>query len=170
MPILTEPWRRAKGAELAELPPVPTTDWIMAQSQRDLARVLRDNLVCRDGYPPKQWRRFWDLIGLDEHLTDCATAILTDFQQLADAEDPDSLDELQARRLRKFRLRVADGLTRLARAETAPLSWAGTRAERFNAPARQVIDDLVTAIDNHRDDHDDAALYAVLKRLDLDPR
>lgn len=170
MPLLTDPWRRAKGNDLALLPAVPTTDWIMAQSQLDLARVLRDNLVCRNDYPPKQWRRFWDLIGLDEHLTDRATAILTEFQQLAETEDPDRLDELQARRLRKFRLQVADGLTRLARAETAPLAWAGTRAERFNAPARQVIDDLVTAIDNHRNDRDDAALYAVLKRLDLDPR
>lgn len=170
MPMLNEPWRRAKGAELAELPPAPTSDWIMAQSQRDLARVLRDNLVCRNGYPPKQWRRFWDLIGLDEHLTDRTVAILTDFQQLAEEQDPEQLDDLQARRLRKFRIQVADGLTRLARAETAPLSWAGTRAERFNGPARQVIDDLITAIDNHRSDRDDAALYAVLKRLDLDPR
>lgn len=170
MPIMIEPWRRAKGAELAELPPAPTTDWIMAQSQRDLARVLRDNLVCRNDYPPKQWRRFWDLIGLDEHLTDRATAILTDFQRLADEVDPDSLEDLQARRLRKFRIQVADGLTRLARAETAPLSWAGTRAERFNEPARKVIDELITAIDNHRDDRDDEALYAVLKSLDLDPR
>ena len=170
MPILTEPWRRAKGTELAELPPAPSTEWIMAQSQHDLARVLRDNLVCRNNYPPKQWRRFWDIIGLDEHLTDRATAILKDFQQHADEAEPEGLDDQLARRLRKFRLQVADGLARLARAEVAPLSWAGTRAERFNVPARQVIDDLVLAIDKHRDDRDDDALYAVLARLDLDPQ
>lgn len=170
MPLLTDPWRRAKGTELALLPAVPTTDWIMAQSQLELARVLRDNLVCRNDYPPKQWRRFWDLLGLDEHLTDRATAILTEFQHACDTADTAALDDTQARRLRKFRIQVDDGLTRLARAETAPLAWAGTRAERFNIPARQVIDELVTAIDDHRDDHDDTALYAVLKRLDLDPR
>ena len=167
MPVLAEPWARVKKPI-----PLPRLDYptIKNLDDTEFATLVRDHLIPRAGISPGAFRQLWALLGSAAGLADRTADVLEQFLDQVDELEQDELEETTARRVTKFARQVEQAYDRLERSETAPLSWAGPIATRYNNTARETIDTLVTAIHEHRSHGDDARLYAVLDDVGLDPQ
>lgn len=175
------PWSRVQN-------PAPLTGLrapqLAALDDAELGTLITQNLLPRDAESKGRWRNLWQVLTFDAELSRRAETILTGLLDTAEhAEEHreyqgEPLDDHQVRRATKFAEQVNDALTRLDRRDTDPLGWAGTRAARFNTPARAAIAALVAAIDTHRtvtcgpggEVHEhDQELWRVLEAVGLDP-
>lgn len=164
---LEAPWMRPKKDDVALISEHTTTRWLHSLNDVDLARTLRDNLIPRHDTPRHRWHKFWDLVAMDPAMSDRVFQILETFADQAESAEP--RDEAEGRRLRKFATYVDGALDRFEEREEAPLAWLGPKASRYNPEARKVIEQLINAIDDHRRNRDDEALYEVLRDLGFDP-
>lgn len=167
---LQEPWRRVKNP--SGLPDFTSAGDLRALDDDTLARALRDHLLplSEDPKYTAHWRNFWNVIAFDDPLAERAEDILENFAATAkQALAAGTLDQAQVRRAEKFIDKSVMALDRLDRAEDEPLSWAGARAAQFNPRSRAVIDQLVTAIAEHRRTGDNETLWQVLGQVGLDP-
>ena len=161
------PWLRVKDPQ-----PLPETSKpaLLARQLRELdenslGRLIRDHLVplSSDRSYRTRWNGFWSSLGFDPVLRDRATGIINNFLDLAEgALEANDQDDNQTKRTEKFFDRCEGALDRILKREDEPLAWAGAAAMTFNPPARAVIDQLVSAIEKHRSDLDNEALWATL--------
>lgn len=177
--LIDQPWTRVKDP--VEIPAEMSAESLAALTDHDLAHLLRSNLVPRQGDAGgrRRWDRLWQLLDGDEQLADRALDVLEEFMEACDqAEHGGELDAHAATRVAKFRRFCESAWNRLDSGSglpaDAPLGWAGRRARAFNAHARQVLENLVTAIDTHRSavtepSRADLELWGVLRRVGLDP-
>lgn len=164
------PWARVKQ-------PRGLPDFDHAGDLRDLdptvfTETLRDHLIPRSdtGRYKAHWTKFWNVVSLDPVLSARADSYLVSASDSAKAElRVADLTAVDAKRAHAFIDRATMALNRLDRSNDEPLAWLGPRAADYNPRAREVIDSLVRAIDAHRRNGDDTALYAVLSELRLDP-
>ncbi|WP_377454661.1 hypothetical protein [Rhodococcoides fascians] len=167
-----EPWRRSKTP--APLPPNPADARTLGKiADPELAAILRDNLLPRSNAAGEtaSWRSFWNTLTFDPTLNTRANDIIDVYvEQSASALDAGNLDDAQYKRAAKFHDLCIHALDRLDKVVDDPLAWAGSRAAGFNPRSRQIINTLVQAIAEHREDGDDDRLWAVLAELKLDPR
>ncbi|MCZ4278529.1 hypothetical protein [Rhodococcoides yunnanense] len=166
-----EPWRRSKTPA-----PLPSNSAdaraISKLTDPELAAIIRDNLLPRSNTAgdTANWRAFWNTLTFDPQLNDRANAIIDVYvEQAAAALDTGELDDAQYKRAGKFHDLCIHALDRLDKVVDDPLAWAGARAAGFNPRSREVINTLVQAIAEHRDDGDDAKLWAILAEVRLDP-
>lgn len=175
---IDQPWTRVKDP--VEIPEEVSGESLATMTDHDLAQLLRSNLVPRQGAEARRrWDRLWQLLDDNEQLADRALDLLEQFLDACDhAERTGELDAHAATRVAKFRRFCESAWNRLdcdsGLPPDAPLGWAGRRARAFNAAARHVLDDLVTAIDAHRravtePSAADLELWGTLRRVGLDP-
>lgn len=176
--LLERPWSRVKTP--VAIPDPLSVPALSALAAEQFAALLRDHLVPREpsGVDRERWERLWAVLGRDDGLADRAFDVLEQFLDQTDrALRSDGLDAHQRRRAQKFERFCDDAWQRLRVDDDKPLGWAGRAAAGFNPPARKVLEQLVDAIAQHRNTvtaagpprEADAQLWAVLRRVDLDP-
>jgi hypothetical protein len=166
-----EPWHRSKTP--ASLPPNPADARALGKiADLELAAIIRDNLLPRSNAAGETaaWRSFWNTLTFDPTLNVRANDIIDVYvEQSSAAIDAGELNDAQYKRAAKFHDLCIHALDRLDKVIDDPLAWAGARAAGFNPRSREVINKLVQAIAEHRDDNDDSKLWAVLAEVRLDP-
>lgn len=172
-----QPWRRQQDPE--PIPVVLDVDVLLELDDEVFLRVIRDNLLPRQDRDA--WQRLWSrLTGFDEladRTFDALEVLIGDCEHdLASG----LLDEKGTSRATKY-LEQATIAWRRLEDDTGGkrLQWAGRAGTGFPPGAQKVIGALVQAIDEHRSrrqvdpgggDEIDRQLWAVLRRIDLDPR
>ena len=165
-----QPWQRVKDPHPL---PAASKPALLAAHLRDLddealGRMIRDHLVPLDTERRyrMRWNTFWATLGFDPVLRKRATIIINGFLDLAEAAlDTSDQDANQVKRTGRFFERCEGALDRILNREGEPMSWAGAAAASFNPPSRIVIDELVSAIEQHRSDHDNEKLWATLDQI-----
>lgn len=197
--VTEEPWTRVK--QRIAIPEPPDTETLDQLSAPDFARLVREHLLPAKPQGPERdaWSRLWTSLQRDDQLADRAFDVLEHMINLtqtaldgplSDIPDPaDDHDEAIAAtraqsRATRFLADCQNAWDRLEITSGAPLAWAGRAAAAYNPPARVVIQQLVTAIDQHRQrtwadraeagpniepTEADRELWAVLDRVHLDP-
>lgn len=179
MSLIDQPWTRVRNP--VPIPEKLNAEILAALSDTDFAGLVRSNLNPAD--PSKAarnaWNRLWETLRADDDLADRTYDILEDFQDLTeDALAGDELDEPGRKRAEKFLRACQLSWQRIDREPPAgPLGWAGA-AGKFPAPADRVIATMISAIARHRSavatspagaSTDDEELWAVLRKINLDP-
>lgn len=184
--VTTEPWARVKRR--IDMPQPLDVRVLDALSDQDFARLVREHLLPAQPQGPEReaWRMLWDLLKRDdglahrafdvlEYLIDTTEAAL-EGRLAKSAEDPDDPIRRAKVRASKFVADCKNAWERLEIASDEPLAWAGREASAFNPRARVAIQELVTAIAEHRGaarqgdpSEADLRLWSVLDRLKLDP-
>lgn len=169
------PWARVKNPPTLPARREDTETLLRQASDHDFAELIRAHLL--PGRDNRQaWNQLWLALDSDE-FADRLFDLLETWLDMVD-QAPDAEDATQANRREKFRQRVDDAWGRLTAADDGqPLGWAGRAGRGFNPPARRVIETLVTAIDQHRQDtlassapsDQDSRLWQTLQQVDLDP-
>jgi hypothetical protein len=171
------PWVRVKTPNKV---PCPVDDVVLNDlGDTEFAALLRDQLVPRQPQGPERdrWEQLWALLVENDSLADRAYDVLEEFlEAIEHAKGNSGLEARERERVEKYERFVHDAWNRLETVDR-PLGWAGRGAMAFNSPARKVIDQLVTAIADHRRtvrssrpaDNADEHLWAVLRRIRLDP-
>ncbi len=165
MSVGPSPWMRVKDPTPLPKDPSPTK---LANSLRDcddevLGRLIRDHLVPLSDETAyrRGWNAFWRALGFDPVLRARADTILDGFLDVAEAAlDAGGQDAAQVKRTEAFFERCENALDRILKREDEPLAWAGAAAVRYNPVSRKVIDQLATAIAQHRRDLDNAVLWS----------
>lgn len=177
-PLIVEPWARVKN-------PLPIPSGVRELHDlplQQLAELVRGNLLPRPDNRAA-WEWLWRSIDADNELADRVMDVLEYFLDTTeDALGSGRLDAAAQKRAKKFKDHCERGWTRLDRGNgldpDEPLAWAGRAAKDFSPPARKVLQELVSAIAEHRQvieqtepgREPDQQLWAVLQRVSLDPR
>jgi len=171
------PWVRVKTPTKV---PNPVDDVVLNDlGKTEFAALLRDQLVPRQPQGPERdrWEQLWALLVENDALADRAYDVLEEFlEAIEHAKNNSDLEGRERGRVEKYERFVHAAWNRLEVVDR-PLGWAGRGAMAFNSPARKVIDQLVTAIADHRRtvrssrraDNADEQLWAVLGQVRLDP-
>lgn len=172
------PWARVKRP--LPIPDPPTREALTELPDDDFLLLLRSHMVPPAPRGPERhrWNIMWAELADDDDLRDRAYDALEDawdateaFLESADPEEP------QRPRAEKFCQRCQEAWNRLDRDEHTTLRRTGLSRWTFNRPARDAIDRLVAAIDEHRDAvtahhsgrRSDHRLWAALATTGLDP-
>lgn len=171
----TTPWARVKDPWLLpeSVDPVAVQRYLADVDDNALGRLVRDHLLPpADQSLRPRWRALWSALTLDPDLRGRADRLLNTFlDQAESALDRGDADPAATKRIEVFCTRCEDALDRIGHGgdDTRPMAWAGAAAAQHNPRSQRVIDELVTAIARHHDDHDDVALWdtldTVLRRM-----
>lgn len=181
MALVDQPWARVKDPVAIPAAADLETE-LRSLDDRVYAELVRSHLVPRDNQPGgrQRWSDLWATIDREPDLAERTFDVLEEFLDGCEAAaSDDALSDQQRQRAAKFRRFCDDAWQRLQNVPEAsdPLGWAGRAARGFNPPARRVLATLVEAVARHReavqDQGDarpvDAELWAVLRRVGLDP-
>ena len=179
MTLIDRPWARVRNP--VPIPEDCTVEHLSAMTEIDLAELIRSHLRNGDlsAEGKKTWDHFWRVLKSSRGLAKRAFNILEDFLDTTDRASSDpGIEPAQAKRMETFQTLCEHAERRIERIPTdGPLAWAGSAAD-FQPRARQVIATLVGAIARHRSalegaeidpTSDDIELWAVLRRVSLDP-
>lgn len=176
--VPTTPWARVKHR--ITLPDPLTVKTIAGLDPGPFGQLVRDHLLpsATSGPEHDAWSKLWALLRRDDDLADRTFDVLEQMLDVTnEAIAAGSLDEQASARARKFVLALQRAWSRIEITRDEPLAWAGRDAAAFNGAAKRVLDQLVTAIAEHRRStiaatapaDRDRRLWDVLQSVRLEP-
>lgn len=175
MSIVSSPWKRVKTR--VEIPDGVTANALLALDDVPFSELIRSNLYPLEGEQLRsRWERLWRVLRGNDDLAERTLDVLEAWQKTTRADLRAGLSDQEQARVQKFLASCEQAWDRVDVDTRQPLAWAGVKTA-FSPAAQRVINQLVQAIDQHRDatNADDATdadhrLWQVLRRINLDPR
>lgn len=158
-----------------EIPDGVTASTLLALEDVPFSELIRSNLYPLEGEERRnQWERLWRVLRGNDDLAERTLDVLEAWQEATRTDLQGGLSDQEQARVQKFLASCEQAWDRVDVDTRQPLAWAGVKAG-FSPAAQRVINQLVQAINQHREATDDATdtdrrLWQVLRRINLDPQ